>query len=77
MRRARWLQGCGSGRLGTRSPPRRRRSWRSAGIETDLSFEAVQETGLAHGLVDNTSCAVDERWQAVRFVYRLADRPRA
>lgn len=49
---------------------------RSAGIETDLSFEAVQETGLAHGLVDNKSCAVDERWQAVRFVYRLADRPR-
>ena len=49
---------------------------RSAGIETDLSFEAVQETGLAHGLVDNKSCAVDERWQAVRFVHRLADRPR-
>jgi len=48
---------------------------KSAGIETDLSFEAVQEIGLANGLVDNKSCSVDEEWQALRFVYRLADRP--
>jgi len=47
---------------------------KSAKIETDLTFEAVQETGLAHGLVDNKSCAIDERWQALRFVYRLEDR---
>jgi hypothetical protein len=45
-------------------------------IETDLTFEAVQEIGLASGLVDNKSCAVDEDWQALRFVYRRADRPR-
>jgi hypothetical protein len=44
-------------------------------LETDLDFDAVQQTGLAHGLVDNKSCAIDERWQALRFVYRLADRP--
>ena len=44
-------------------------------IETDLTFEAVQEIGLAAGLVDNKSCAVDDRWQALRFVYRLEDRP--
>ena len=44
-------------------------------LETDLDFDAVQETGLAHGLVDNKSCSIDERWQALRFVYRLADRP--
>ena len=44
-------------------------------LETDLNFDAVQQTGLAHGLVDNKSCAIDERWQALRFVYRLADRP--
>ena len=43
-------------------------------IETDLDFGAVQEIGLAAGLVDNKSAAVDEAWQAVRFVYRLADR---
>jgi hypothetical protein len=44
-------------------------------LETDLDFDAVQQIGLAHGLVDNKSCSVDERWQALRFVYRLADRP--
>ena len=48
---------------------------KASGIETDLSFEAVQEIGLSGGLVDNKSCAIDEDWQAVRFVYRLADRP--
>lgn len=49
---------------------------KAAGIETDLSFEAVQEVGLAGGLVDNKSCSVDVDWQAVRFVYRREDRPR-
>jgi hypothetical protein len=44
-------------------------------IETDLDFGAVQQAGLAAGLVDNKSCAIDDEWQAVRFVYRLADRP--
>ena len=46
-------------------------------LESDLSFEAVQELGLANGLVDNKSCAIDEDWTAVRFVYRLEDRPKA
>jgi hypothetical protein len=49
---------------------------KAAGIENDLSFEAVQAIGLAHGLVDNKSAAIDERWQALRFVYRLEDRAR-
>ncbi len=43
-------------------------------LETDLDFAAVQEIGLAAGLVDNKSAAIDDDWQAVRFVYRLADR---
>src|ERR1700761_8816382 len=43
-------------------------------VETDLDFDAVQSAGLAAGLVDNKSCAIDEDWQALRFVYRLADR---
>jgi hypothetical protein len=47
---------------------------KAARIEGDLTFEAVQEIGLAHGLVDNKSCSIDERWQALRFVYRLEDR---
>jgi hypothetical protein len=48
---------------------------KAAKIETDLTFEVVQELGLASGLVDNKSCAIDESWQALRFVYRLDDRP--
>src|SRR5207249_7345630 len=45
-------------------------------VESDLTFEAVQEIGLAGGLVDNKSCSIDADWQALRFVYRLEDRPR-
>jgi hypothetical protein len=43
-------------------------------IETDLDFAAVQDIGLAAGLVDNKSAAIDDAWQAVRFVYRRTDR---
>ena len=43
-------------------------------LETDLDFDAVQSAGLAAGLVDNKICAIDADWQALRFVYRLADR---
>jgi hypothetical protein len=44
-------------------------------LETDLTFEVVQNVGLAHGLVDNKSAAIDDTWQAVRFVYRVEARP--
>ena len=47
---------------------------KSAKIDGDLTFDTVQEIGLAHGLVDNKSCSIDERWQALRFVYRVVDR---
>ena len=47
---------------------------RASRLETDLDFSAVQGAGLALGLVDNKSCAIDADWQALRFVYRLADR---
>ena len=43
-------------------------------IETDLDFDTVQRIGLDAGLVDNKSAAIDNLWQAVRFVYRLEDR---
>ncbi len=49
---------------------------KSAEIDTDLDFDAVQQTGLDAGLVDNKSCAIDGEWQAVRFVWRREDRPR-
>jgi hypothetical protein len=45
-------------------------------LESDLTFELVQKAGLDAGLVDNKSASIDEDWQALRFVYRLADRPR-
>jgi hypothetical protein len=45
-------------------------------VESDLSFETVQGIGLSNGLVDNKSCSIDDDWQALRFVYRLADRPK-
>jgi hypothetical protein len=48
---------------------------KAAKIESDLSFESVQEIGLAAGLVDNKSCSIDDDWQALRFVYRVKDRP--
>ena len=44
-------------------------------IETDLDFATVQQVGLDAGLVDNKSAAIDDAWQAVRFVYRREDRP--
>ena len=47
---------------------------KAAKLATDLDFGAVQSAGLAVGLVDNKSCSIDESWQALRFVYRLADR---
>ena len=37
---------------------------------------SVREVGLAHGLVDNKVCAVDDTWSGLRFVYRLSDRPK-
>jgi hypothetical protein len=42
---------------------------------TDLTFEVVQALGLAHGLVDNKVCSIDDVWSGLRFVYRKADRP--
>ena len=47
---------------------------KSSGVATDLTFDSVQRTGLDAGLVDNKSCAIDDTWQALRFVIRLSDR---
>ena len=50
---------------------------KSSKIPNDLSFDTVQGVGLAAGLVDNKSCAIDHDWQGLRFVYRRKDRPTA
>jgi hypothetical protein len=47
---------------------------KAAKLETDLDFATVQGVGLENGLVDNKSASIDEIWQALRFVRRLADR---
>ena len=41
---------------------------RTAGVATDLRESIVREVGLAHGLVDNKVCAVDDTWSGLRFV---------
>ncbi len=48
---------------------------RTSKVKTDLTFEIVQRTGLAAGLVDNKSASIDEIHQGLQFVYRLVDRP--
>lgn len=45
-------------------------------VPTDLDFNRVQHHGLDCGLVDNKVCAIDTTWSGVRFVWRLADRPK-
>jgi hypothetical protein len=47
---------------------------KSAQVETDLSFDSVQQAGLAAGLVDNKVCAINEVFSGLRFVFRLQDR---
>ncbi len=43
-------------------------------IPTDLTFDVVQGHGLACGLVDNKTAAIDADFTGLQFVYRLADR---
>ena len=49
---------------------------KASGVATDLTEEVVREIGLKAGLVDNKVCAIDEVWSGLRFVIRLADRPK-
>jgi hypothetical protein len=50
---------------------------KASGVDTDLTFLAVQEVGLQAGLVDNKVAALDDTWSGVRFVFRRADRPKS
>jgi hypothetical protein len=49
---------------------------RASGLPTDVGENDVRARGLAAGLVDNKVCAIDHVWSGLRFVYRLADRPK-
>jgi hypothetical protein len=48
---------------------------KSSGVDTDLSEGVVREVGLAHKLVDNKVCAIDDTWSGLRFVVPVALRP--
>ena len=48
----------------------------ASGVDTDVSEALVRTRGLAAGLVDNKVCAIDDVWSGLRFVARLADRPK-
>ncbi|MGE3076692.1 MAG: DUF3052 domain-containing protein [Dehalococcoidia bacterium] len=50
---------------------------KTSGIPTSLVENTIREIGLAAGLVDNKVCAIDERWSGLRFVWRVADRPKS
>lgn len=42
----------------------------------DLDENVVRAIGLEHGLVDVKVCAIDVDWSGLKFVRRLADRPK-
>jgi hypothetical protein len=48
---------------------------KSSGVVTDLTENVIRDTGLALGLVDTKVCAIDDMWSALKFVFRLKDRP--
>jgi hypothetical protein len=50
---------------------------KASGVPTDLTFATVQRVGLDAGLVDNKSASIDDVFQGLQFVVRLADRPRS
>jgi len=48
----------------------------ASGVKTDVNENLVRARGLDAGLVDNKVCAIDDVWSGLRFVVRLADRPK-
>jgi hypothetical protein len=48
---------------------------RTSGLATELTEDVVRDEGIAHKLVDNKVCAIDEVWSGLRLVIRRVDRP--
>jgi hypothetical protein len=46
----------------------------ASGVATDMTEAVARDVGLAHGLVDNKVCAIDETWSGLRLVRRVEDR---
>lgn len=51
-------------------------SWykKSAGMPTEITEDVIRETALSLGLVDVKVCAVDERWSALKVVWRVKNK---
>lgn len=47
---------------------------RSSGEETDLSDTVVRHVLTERGVVDTKVCSLDERWSALKFIWRLEHR---
>ena len=45
-------------------------------VPTDITFTWAQGLGLAAGMVDNKTAAIDATYQGLQFVYRVKDRGR-
>jgi hypothetical protein len=53
-------------------------SWpkKSSGVPTDITEDAIRQSGLAAGLVDVKVCAVTEVWSGLKFVIPVKNRPK-
>ena len=49
---------------------------KSSKVPTDITFQSAQGLGLAAGMVDNKTAAIDAVYQGLQFVYRVKDRGR-
>jgi hypothetical protein len=49
---------------------------KTSALKSDLSDEVVRQLGLRSGLVDVKVCAIDETWSGLKFMHRVADRPK-
>jgi hypothetical protein len=47
---------------------------RASGLATDMTEDVARDVGVAHGLVDNKVCAIDDTWSGLRLVRRVEDR---
>ena len=43
---------------------------KSAGMESDLTQDAIRQLGLAEGIVDHKICAIDDNYSGLRFAKR-------
>jgi len=53
-------------------------SWpkKGSGVATDLTGDAVRQSGLDAGLVDVKVCAVTDVWSGLKFVIPVRNRPK-